>query len=142
MRLSTNWTAAGMLGLGLLALPLVALLPSEARVRAQPIRAPWVVPWPSSPSQTAMREAAVWWAHAVQRANDRTDEAQAALRAWDPAAPFDARATLRRSMQADADGFLARALAATHRAERLAQTPAERQRARETRRQWAGVVGS
>src|SRR5207245_2509494 len=91
---------------------------------------------PAIPYRVAMREAALGWTTAVQIADDEQQEARDALRAWDPAAPFDGRGELRPFLQADSGGYVRQALSAIRRAARLARTPAERSRAREKRRRW------
>jgi hypothetical protein len=88
-----------------------------------------------------LREAAVWWALALQRAYEAADGAREALHQWDPAAPFEEREAWREFMAADQDGYLAGAKASLQKAERLARTPAERQRVQAIRRKWEAVVG-
>jgi hypothetical protein len=140
MRVALRWRIAGTMTLGLLALPLVGGIPSRLAARPPLAMTAWAVPWPSTPSRTAMREAAYWWAHAVQLADDETDEARAARHTWDAAASFDADKERRHFLASDDEGYLKRALAAAQKAERLAQSPEERARAEQRRRQWEAVA--
>jgi hypothetical protein len=136
MRLSLPWTISGTIGLSLLALPLGVLVVPRSRAQTNTAPPAWVVPWPSTPYQTAMREAGFWRAQAIQLAADERDEEQETLQDWDPAARFDAKRELRRFLAADDRGYLKRALAALQNAERLAPTPAESAQARRFRRNW------
>ena len=140
MRLSLPWTISGMIGLGLLALPLGALVAPRSGSQTNTARPAWVVPWPSTPYQTAIREAGFWRAHAIQLAADEWDEEQEALHDWDSAARLDAKRELSRFLAADDGGYLKRALAALQNAERLAPTPAESAQARRCRRSWADAA--
>jgi hypothetical protein len=136
MRLSRPWTISGTIGLGLLALPLGVLVAPRSAAQTDPAPAAWVVPWPSTPYQTAIREAGFWRAQAIQLAADEQDEAQEALQNWDPAARLNAKREVSRFLAADDEKYLKRALAALQNAERLAPTPAERARAERCRRNW------
>src|SRR4051812_6151317 len=138
MQKTVRWTAAGTLAL--LALPLVALQPLPTKIHAQSVQALCAVPWPSTPTQTALREAAAEWALALQGAYESADEAREALRQWDPEAPFEERKTWRQLMMADAGGQLATARAALQKAKHLAQTPTERERVQKLRRKWEAVL--
>lgn len=88
-----------------------------------------------------MREAAVWWHAAMQLASDEQDQAQAAIQAWDPAVPFDARETRRQCLAIDDRGYVQRALGALQNAARLASTPAEREQALCCLRLWKEAAG-
>jgi hypothetical protein len=140
MRCARRWLTSGQIGLGLLALPLCQLAGRAPGIRAAdgPEAAPVVPDYTpadvpprllTTPSQAALREAAVWWGLAVQRADDVRDAEQERLRAWDPAAPFDAKGRRRQLLAADPWGYGARARAAAVRSLLLARTPTERQRA-------------
>jgi hypothetical protein len=141
MRLSLQWMAAGAVGFSILALPLAALVPSRYRAPVHAGAPRWVVPLPATPTQGAQREAAVWWAMAVQLAGEKQGAAEAALQAWDPAAPVNDRGARRQFLALDHAGYVERALAAAQKAERLAETPAERQRAQGRQREWEAAVG-
>jgi hypothetical protein len=140
MRLSLPWTVSGTIGLGLLALPLGGLVAPRSAAQTHAARPAWAVPWPSTPYQTAIREAGYWRAQAIQLAADERDEAQTALRDWDPAARLDAVRELRRFLAADDGGYLKRALAALRAAERLASTSTDKRRAERCRQCWADAV--
>jgi len=140
MRLSLPWTIKGTLGLGLLALPLAAVVAPRSAAQIHTAVPLWVVSWPSTPYQTAMREAAVWRSKAIQIAADERDEEKEALQNWDPAARLDAKREVRRFLAVDDEGYLKRSLAALQIAERLAPTPAERARAELCRRNWENAA--
>jgi hypothetical protein len=135
MGLSLPWRISGTIGL--LALPLGVLVMPRSAAQTHAALPAWAVPWPSTPYQTAIREAGYWRAQAIQLAADERDEAHEALRDWDPAARLDAARELRRFLAADDGGYLKRALAALRTAERLASTLAEKRRAERTRQCWA-----
>jgi hypothetical protein len=139
MRTSWRRTVTGTIGLGLLALPLVAVIPSGYGAKTQEDSRLWVVRLPGTPSQIAMREAAVWWAKAIQLASEEQEAARAALHAWDSAAPFDEQNARQQALASDHGGYLERALAAVRQAEHLARTPAEKQRAERRRRDWGAA---
>jgi hypothetical protein len=141
MRLSLQWTAAGAIGFCILALPLAALVPSHSRVPMHAGTPRWVVPLPATPSQGALREAAVWWAMAVQFAAEEQEKVEAALQAWDPAAPVNGSEARRQFLALDHAGYVERALAAVQKAERLAETPAEWKRAQGKQREWEAAAG-
>jgi len=136
MRLSLPWTINGTIGLALLALPLGALVVPRNGAQIHTVSPAWIVPWRSTPYQTAIREAGFWRAHAIQLAADERDEEEEALQNWDPAARLDAAREMRRFLAADEGGCLKRALAALRNAERLAPTPAESARAERSQRIW------
>jgi hypothetical protein len=143
MRRSLQGAAYGKIALCLLTLPLVARMPSRYGAQPHTATPPWNLPWPSTTSQTAMREASAWWVEAVQLAADETDEAHVVLQTWDPNAPSDIHEELvqqHRFLAADHGGYVERALAAVRRAERLAQTSAERARAERHRRIWESAA--
>jgi hypothetical protein len=136
MKVSSLWAKIAAAGLALVALSLGTQVPqrfgvpSQAAIRAEANRAPGI------PYRVAMREAALSWTTAVRIADDELVEARAALRAWDPAAPFDERQARRQFLRSDEGGYVWQALAAIRRAARLARTPAERTRAEEKRWRW------
>ena len=142
MRVPSPWGKIGAAVLGLLALslgphvPSRLGVPSHATIRAEADRPPCI------PYRIAMREAALSWTTASQLADDDLVEARAALRAWDPVAPFDERQTRRQLLRSDEGGYVRQALAAIRRAVRLARTPAERVRAEEKRRRWELALSS
>jgi hypothetical protein len=138
MRRSLPWTIGGTIGLGLLALPLGGLVAPRSGAQGYALTPAWAVPWPSTPYRTAMREAGLWWAQAIQFASEERDDAQAALQAWDPTAPFDAKQELGRFLASDDGGYLKRALAALRTAEHLTSAPADKKRAERCRQRWEG----
>jgi hypothetical protein len=117
-------------------LPLATWQPVRGSVPAQPTTPAWVVLLPTTPYQSARREAGVWWSRAIQRTGDKMADAEQALYTWDPKAPFDWREMRQRLLSEDDAGYVRRAFSALQRAERLAPTPAARAKVQQERRRW------
>jgi hypothetical protein len=128
MRTPIRWQVTGVVGVGVLGLPLLPLLRAVPLIPALKMMDASQSPVPHIP-QGALHEAAFWRVRAVQLADDLCDDARAALSAWDPAATFDQKEARRQFLAGDRAGYLRRARSSALRAAAMAGSLKERHRA-------------
>jgi hypothetical protein len=141
MRTPIRWQVTGVVGAGVLGLPLLSLLWAAPPAPLLEMVDPSPVLVPHTLSQAALHEAAFWRVRAIQLADDECDDARAALSAWDPAAAFNQKEARGQFLARDRAGYLRRARTSARRAAALARTLKERRRAERELREVDGEAG-